>query len=794
MTDFHSLTFPVYGMTCASCASKLSASFNAITGIEANVNSTLERATLDIDPSIAPNNIAKIIVDVLQQAGYQTDYQRLSFTADWSCASCVEETLTALKKHALVIDANANLATQTVYVETFSNFINDQLLAQLISLSPSPLTLKKDITSQQQLEEKQKTEKSKQQKEKFSLLIALLLSLPFLLAMVSMLFSHTPLLAPWLEFALATPIQFIIGARFYKGAWQSIKNHSANMDVLVILGTSVAYFFSIYLLLSSNHQQHLYFETSSLVIVLIRIGKYLEFRAKQASSSAINALSQLQAISALVKKGKIFKTVLINDVQVNDIIQISAGDKVPVDGIILEGNSDLNEALLTGESLPINKHIGDLVYAGSINGDGVLLIRSTAVSEQTKLHQIIHLVESAQMSKAPILQLVDKISSIFAPIVLLISIITFAAWFMLTGDVEQALLSSVAVLVIACPCALGLATPTAVVVGTGLAAQKGILIKDIGTLQLAHQLTCIAFDKTGTLTKGQVNLQNITALTPDFLPLLYGLQQSSKHPIANAIKHYCEPLNIQAKHITEIQTIHGKGIQGQFNNDYIIAGNQQLLTRFHIDLKQQLKQHNAVVDDANNTIYVCYKAQLIGYFCIADQLRPESEEAIKDLHKLGLAIVLLSGDKHNIVESMSNKLGLDTFYAQLTPSEKLAHLSALQQQHSVAMVGDGVNDAPALAAADVSIAMGGGSDVAKQTASMTLMRDDPRLIAVAIKLSRATWKTIRENLFWAFIFNTLAIPAAAFGYLNPTLAALAMTASSLMVLTNSLLLKRTKLK
>lgn len=793
MTSLPILTFPVYGMNCASCASKLSAIFNAISGFEANVNITLEKATLEVDSSIAPDNIAKTIVEVLQQAGYQTDYQRLSFAADWSCASCVEETLTALKKHALVIDVNANFATQTVYVETISNFINDQLIAQLISLSPSPLTLKKDITSQQQLLEKQKTEKRQQQKEKLSLVIALLLSLPFVLAMVSMLFGHTPLLTPWLEFALATPIQFIIGARFYKGAWQSIKNYSANMDVLVILGTSAAYFFSVYLLLT-NHQQHLYFETSSLVIVLIRIGKYLEFRAKQASSSAINALSQLQAISALVKKGKIFKTVLIADVQVNDIIQISAGDKVPVDGIIIEGTSYLDEALLTGESLPINKNVDDLVYAGSINGDGVLLIRSTAVSEQTKLHQIIHLVESAQMSKAPILQLVDKISSIFAPIVLLISIITFAAWFMLTGDVEQALLSSVAVLVIACPCALGLATPTAVVVGTGLAAQKGILIKDIGTLQLAHQLTCIAFDKTGTLTKGQVSLQNMTALNEDFLALLYGLQQSSKHPIANAIKQYCEQLSIPAKSVTDIQTIHGEGIHGQFNKASIIAGNKQLLDRFNIDLKEQLKQHERIINEQENTIYVCYQAQLIGYFSIADQLRSESEEAIKDLHKLGLSIVLLSGDKYNIVESMSERLGIDTFYAQLTPSEKLAHLSALQQQHSVAMVGDGVNDAPALAAADVSIAMGGGSDVAKQTASMTLMRDDPRLIAMAIKLSRATWKTIRENLFWAFIFNTLAIPAAAFGYLNPTLAALAMTASSLMVLTNSLLLKRTKLK
>ncbi|MBB1273024.1 heavy metal translocating P-type ATPase [Psychromonas sp. SR45-3] len=789
MTTTQQITFPVYGMNCASCASKLSAAFNTLDGIEANVNITLEKASLSVDEAQLKSPIAPQIITILEQKGYQTDHQQVVFEAEWSCSSCVESTITALKKHPLVVDVKANFATQIVYVETLESFVNDSFIKALIALSPYPLTAKKAITSQQQLIEKQNKERKKQQQEKLGLAIALLLSLPFWFAMISMLFSDSPLLTPWFELALATPLQFIIGARFYKGAWKSLKGRSANMDVLVVLGTSAAYFFSLYMILKGN-TGHLYFESSSLVIVLIRLGKYLEFQAKQASSKAVSALNKLQAVDALVKKGKVFKRVLIDQVQVSDLIQIAAGDKVPVDGVILEGSSYIDEALLTGESKPVLKQVEDTVFAGTINGDGVLLMKSTAVKEQTKLHQIIQLVESAQMSKAPILELVDRISAIFVPIVLAIAAVTFSAWWLHSGDFEQALIHSVAVLVIACPCALGLATPTAMVVGTGLAAQKGILIKDINTLQLAHKLTHIAFDKTGTLTKGQVSLNNITAFDKDFLPLLLGLQQASKHPIAKAVVEHCETLDIQATTVNDIQSIHGEGIHGRVNNQEIIAGNAKLLSHFNIDLNQQLAIRGVKPETTDNVIYVCYQQNLIGYFSIADQVRPESQQAISDLHQLGLSTTLISGDKDSVVKSMSQQLGIKSYFAEQTPEQKLQQLETLQKQSLVAMVGDGVNDAPALAKADVSIAMGGGSDVAKQTASMTLMRDDPRLIAVAIKISRSTWSTIRQNLFWAFIFNSLAIPAAAFGYLNPTVAAIAMTASSLTVLSNSLRLKR----
>lgn len=788
MSEQQQISFSVYGMNCASCASTLTKAFETLPNIQANVNFSLEKASLTFDKTQLSEPLAPAINQILLDKGYQTDYETLVFNADWSCASCVEKTVKALKKHPFVIDVKTNLITKTLYVETLQSLVNAELIQTLIAISPYQLEQKENHSSQQKLVNKQQQEKGLFRREKISLLFALLLSLPFCIAMISMFINDTQLLSPIMQFALASPIQFLIGARFYKGAWQSIKNYTTNMDVLVVLGTSAAYFFSVYSMLSGHHT-HLYFESSSLVIVLIRIGKYLEFKAKKSSSQAIASLNQLQAIDAQVKKGKVFKTVLIEQVQVNDLVQIAAGDKVPVDGVIVEGSSYINESLLTGESKPILKNTDDTIYAGTINGDGTLLIKTTAVNEQTKLHHIISLVESAQMSKAPILQLVDKISAVFVPVVLSIALLTFASWMLIDGNFEAALLHSVAVLVIACPCALGLATPTAMVVGTGLAAQKGILIKDLNTLQMAHKLDYIAFDKTGTLTKGKVGLEKVTALDSDFYPILLALQTASKHPIAKAVVEHCQSLEVQPKQLTNIQSIQGEGITATLNGDNVYVGNEKILTRFKVDKATQLATHAINVAEDDNVIYVGYKDTLIGFFLIADQLREQSQQAITDLQKLDLSTLMLSGDKYQVVEKLSSELGLDGFYAQQSPQQKLQHLSRLQQDHLVAMVGDGVNDAPALAQADVSIAMGGGSDVAKHTASMTLMRDDPRLIAVAIKLSRYTWRTIRQNLFWAFIFNTIAIPAAALGYLNPTLAALAMTASSLMVLGNSLRLK-----
>jgi Cu+-exporting ATPase len=533
-----------------------------------------------------------------------------------------------------------------------------------------------------------------------------------------------------------------------------------------------------------------------MVITLVTLGKYLEHRAKKSTSTAINALMALRPDTAKVKKGKSFVDVNIDDVETGDLVQIAIGEKVPVDGIVVEGESYLDESLLTGESKPILKEITHKIIAGSINGEGVLLVKTTQVGEATQLSKIISLVEQAQMSKAPILQLVDKISAIFVPIVLLLATATFCGWYFASGDFQQALMNAIAVLVIACPCALGLATPTAVVVGTGVAAKNGILIKDIKTLQQAHKLQTIVFDKTGTLTIGKGEIKTIFTINStserDLLSQLNALQIGSKHPIATSIKSHCETANIPVIEATNIKAINGEGITGDIECQQIIAGNKALMQRFNIEISSEISSRAESQD--NTLVYIANQSQLIGYITLSDQLRKESKAAIKDLQTRGLETLILSGDKHNVVEKIAEELNLDHYFSGLKPAQKLEKLIELQKTKLVAMVGDGVNDAPALAQADVSIAMGTGSDAAKESASITLMRNDPRLVVLAIDISKATWNKIQQNLFWAFIFNIIAIPAAAFGYLSPAIAGAAMAMSSITVLSNSLLLKRFKKK
>jgi len=788
------LTLPVYGMNCANCAISLENAFNKIEGIEAQVNFTLESALINFSNNIDHRTTLSDILQVLEQKGYQTDTETILLSATgWHCISCANKTAQTLNKQPLVIEAQSNLATETVQIRTIQGALTQQKITELSQSVPYQLTLKSKTNLDVQHQQKMAQQQRANQKALFTIVIAMLLSLPFLISMVNMsLNDHQPLLAPWSEFLLATPVQFFIGWRFYKGAWSSLKTYSTNMDVLVVLGSSAAYFYSLILFLSGSDMP-LYFESSTLVISLVTLGKYLEHRAKQSTSTAINALMSLRPNKARVKKGKKFIEVDIEDIQVDDLVEVAIGEKVAVDGIVIEGKSHIDESLLTGESNPILKQRNSAVIAGSINGDGVLLIKTTAVGEQTTLNKIISLVENAQMSKAPVMQLVDKISAVFVPIVLVIAAMTFLSWYLISNDFQQSLICTVSVLVIACPCALGLATPTAVVVGTGVAAQHGILIKDIKTLQQAHRLQTVIFDKTGTLTQGNGRITEIVNLTGDnnmLLSKLNALQAGSKHPIANAIKSYCLKHNISISSADQVQAINGEGVHGMINGFAVIAGNQRIMTRFGIEIPNAYLQ--AASQQQGSLVYIAENGQFSGYITIVDQIRPESEPAIQALQKRHINTVILSGDKHTTVKKISQQLQVDQYFSELKPQEKLAHLQSLQQQHDVAMVGDGVNDAPALAAADVSIAMGSGSDVAKQSASITLMRSDPRLVATAIDISKATWRKIQQNLFWAFIFNSIAIPAAALGYLNPAIAGAAMACSSITVLTNSLLLKRFK--
>ena len=794
MSTSSDLKLPVYGMNCAGCASRLQTALNAIKGIHAEVNFALENAQISFDSGVDHTDSLPAILALLEDKGYQTDSETLLLSATgWSCASCATKTSKTLNAQPLVINTQSNFATESVQIQTIQGALNKQDIEYFSTLLPYQLSIKSKRNFKQQNEQKMALQKKQDRKSLFTIVVATLLSLPFLLSMANMAFNNEHhLLTPWLEFILATPVQFIIGARFYKGAWLSLKNFTTNMDVLVALGTSAAYFYSLTILFSGSNQA-LYFESSSLVITLVTLGKYLEHRAKQSTSTAINALMALRPDSAQVKKGKKFITVNIEDIQVGDLVQVAIGEKVAVDGVVVEGQSYLDESLLTGESKAILKETNSKVIAGSINGDGVLLIKTQAVGESTSLSKIISLVENAQMSKAPIMQLVDKISAIFVPAVLVIATLTFLTWYFVSGDFQHALISAVAVLVIACPCALGLATPTAVVVGTGVAAQQGILIKDIKTLQQAHQLQTVIFDKTGTLTEGKGQISEIMSADKNneiLLSKLNALQAGSKHPIAHAVKSYCADKNIDIVKAQEVQAISGEGIQGEINGALVIAGNISMMQRFSVNVPPQYTDDS--LTHAGSLVYIAENGIFSGYVTIVDQLRTESFEAIKQLQARSIETLILSGDKSSVVKHISAQLQITKSFAELKPEQKLAKLLALQKDKQVAMVGDGVNDAPALAQADVSIAMGTGSDVAKQSASITLMRNDPRLVAVAIDISKATWIKIQQNLFWAFIFNTVAIPAAALGYLSPAIAGAAMALSSITVLSNSLLLKRFK--
>ena len=799
MSTLFTLSLPVYGMNCAGCAGRLQTALNEIPEITAEVNFALEKAQINFIEACDHSETLKQIINLLEKKNYQTDLQSLSFdVVGWSCVNCANKTLNRLSNHPFTFNVSANFATETVQFQTISGAFTAQQLNELIASLGYQLTEKQHKNFAEQQNKKQIAQQLRDKKVRNLLGISILFTSPFLISMLMMLLTGShDFLPAYLQFLLATPVQFYIGKRFYIGAWNSLKDKSANMDLLVALGTSAAYFYSLYILLSGT-QQPLYFESSAMVITLVTLGKYLEHMAKKSTSSAINALMALRPDTATVKKGKQFISIDIDKVQVGDIVQVAIGEKVPVDGIVIEGKSYLDESLLTGESKPILKQALATLIAGSINGEGVLLIKTTATGESTSLSKIINLVENAQMSKAPILQLVDKISAIFVPIVLLIATLTFFSWYMTTGDFQQALINAVSVLVIACPCALGLATPTAVVVGTGVAAQQGILIKDIKTLQQVFRLQTIVFDKTGTLTEGKGSINhcyNVDNQETAMMAEVAALQTGSKHPIAKTIKDYCFRKNISPLNADEVTAITGKGIYGMVSGQQLVVGNRKMMQRFSIDIP-----NNFNFTASESEIYIAKHGRFWGYITIADVLRESSSEAIKNLKQRGIKTIILSGDKHSVVNTIAQNLQVDRSYSELTPEQKLNKLIELKQQHhsthnqQIAMVGDGVNDAPALAQADISIAMGTGSDAAKESASITLMRNDPRLVSIAIDISKATWHKIQQNLFWAFIFNSIAIPAAALGYLSPAIAGGAMALSSITVLTNSLLLKQMKIK
>lgn len=781
------LQLPLTGMSCANCAGRITTALNKLDGVSATVNFALEQAAIELT---SPDRLPAVLESIKAQ-GYDYGSETILFQiTGMTCAGCSARLNKMLAALPGVISADVNFSIEQARIVLVPGMQTPAALREQIEALGFGAQLAQGSASgrRQQLLEREAQEAASARQAQTRVIVSALLTLPLLVGMLAMAGLFPWHLPAWLELLLATPVQFWIGARFYRGAWLAIKNRSANMDVLVATGTSAAYFYSLYLLLNLGMAAsgQLYFEASAIIITLISLGKLLEARARRSTQSAIRELMALRPETATVWRGERWQSVAIDEVLRGDRLLVLVGERVPVDGRIVSGESELDESILTGESLPVPRGESDKVLGGAINRSGVLEIEATTVGEDSSLSKIIALVENAQMGKAPLQQLVDKVSAVFVPVVMAIALFTLLVWYAITSDFGQALLAAVAVLVIACPCALGLATPAAIVTGTGVAARHGILIKDVDTLQKAHAIKALIFDKTGTLTQGRPVLASWSG-NDEQLRLAAALQQASEHPLALAMREAVgKDAVLPQPEAVEVRV--GAGIVGQVAGHTVAIGNGSLLAQLGIEVPAQDKPSA----DGATRVWVAIDGVVAGIAALADTLRPESPDAIATLRQRGIASWLVSGDAPAPVAHIAAKLGLDGAFDSVLPAGKVEKVEALRAQTSglVAMVGDGVNDAPALAAADVGIAMGSGSDVAMETASITLMRSDPRLVADAIDISAATWRTIQQNLFWAFVFNIIGIPLAALGYLSPELAGAAMALSSITVLSNSLLLKR----
>jgi Cu+-exporting ATPase len=710
-----------------------------------------------------------------------------------TCASCVGRVEKALHKIDGVLDASVNLATERARVKVAAG-VDPLVLVQAIDEEGYQATVQRDDSGVAASEKAAG-------KDGIKVVLAALLSLPLVVPMVTGLFGGHWMLPGWVQFVLATPIQFWLGARFYRAGWKAVRAKAGNMDLLVALGTSAAYGLSVYQILinDTNAMLHLYFEASAVVITLVLLGKWLEARAKRQTASAIRALQVLRPDSARVRRDGIDVDVAIDKVRIGDLVVIRPGERVAVDGTIIEGASQIDESLITGESLPVSKYVGDKVTGGAINADGLLVVRTGAVGSETTLSRIIRLVESAQAAKAPIQHLVDKVSAVFVPVVLVLALLTMAGWWIATGDIETAIINAVTVMVIACPCALGLATPTAIMAGTGVAAKYGILIKDAEALEIAHGVTTVVFDKTGTLTMGK---PAVVALIPAdidserLLQLAMSMQNGSEHPLAKAVVDAAIAKSIAPLATADVKALPGRGLAATVDGLALQLGNTRLMQELGIGLGA-LAERAAILESDGHTISWLASTgpqkRLLGLFAFGDQIKPSAYLAIDRLHQLGVKTVLLTGDNKGSAAAVGRALGIDHIVAEVLPADKADKVAELKRGgHRVAMVGDGINDAPALAAADVGVAMATGIDVAMHAAGVTLMRGDPELVAEAIDVSRRTYSKIRQNLFWAFIYNMVGIPLAAFGLLSPMVAGAAMAFSSVSVISNALLLKRWK--
>ncbi|WP_247258151.1 heavy metal translocating P-type ATPase [Pseudomonas moorei] len=788
-----SITFdlPIAGMTCASCAGRVERALSKVVGATAvSVNLATEQARVQ-----APADSLPALMEAVQNAGYSVPQHSLELSIDgMTCASCVGRVERALNKVPGVKSVSVNLANERAHLELLGQIDPQSLLAAVTKAGYS--------ASVWQAEQPQTdSQHTRLHRERWALLAAIALALPLVLPMLLQPFGVHWMLPAWVQLALATPVQFIFGARFYVAAWKALRAGAGNMDLLVALGTSAGYGLSLYeWATAAGRMPHLYFEASAVVIALVLLGKYLESRAKRQTASAIRALEALRPERAIQVIDGREQDVAISALRLDDLVLVKPGERFPVDGVVIEGQSHADEALISGESLPVPKQPGDKVTGGAINGEGRLLVRTQALGAETVLARIIRLVEDAQAAKAPIQKLVDKVSQVFVPVVLLLALATLIGWWLYGAPMETALINAVAVLVIACPCALGLATPTAIMAGTGVAARYGILIKDAEALERAHEVSAVVFDKTGTLTSGAPRIAHLSAVDGDEAALLQmagALQRGSEHPLAKAVLDACTERGLTVADVSDSQSLTGRGIAGNLEGRRLALGNRRLLEESGLSAGPLAESASAWETEGRTLSWLIEQSpepRVLGLFAFGDTLKPGALQAVQQLSARHISSHLLTGDNRGSAKVVAEALGITDVHAEVLPADKAATVTALKKTGVVAMVGDGINDAPALAAADIGIAMGGGTDVAMHAAGITLMRGDPRLVPAALEISRKTYAKIRQNLFWAFVYNLIGIPLAAFGFLNPVLAGAAMALSSVSVVSNALLLKTWKPK
>ena len=787
------LDMGISGMTCASCAGRVEKALNRVPGVTAAaVNLATERARV----SFAGTPDAKAVADAIEAAGYEPRTVEFDLTVEgMTCASCVGRVEKALKRVPGVASATVNLATERAHVTAYAGAVEGEALVHAVEAAgykAAPVA-EAGVASPEAATEK------RSRRELYHLLIAAALSAPLLLGMVGDLAGLDWMLPGWAQFALATPVQFWLGWRFYRAGWKAVRAGTGNMDLLVALGTSAAWGLSVYMVLTAHGHTmpHLYFEASAVLITFVLLGKWLEARAKGQTAAAIRALMKLRPATARVLRGADEMEIPVEQVRHGDRVVIRPGESVPVDGRVAEGAGSVDESMLTGESLPVEKTVGSNVTGGSINLDGRLVVETTAVGTETMLAKIVRLVEGAQASKAPIQRLVDKVSAVFVPAVLVVAAVTLIAWWMLTGDAEAAILTAVSVLVIACPCALGLATPTAIMVGTGAAARHGILIKDAEALEHAHSITAVAFDKTGTLTEGR---PRVTDLVPaaglaeeELLRIAVALQSGSEHPLARAVHNLAQERGVAAGTAGDFKALAGRGVSGLVDGRSVLLGNKRLMGESGL-ADAALEASAARLEDSGRTVSwlaeTAPQSRILGLVAFGDTVKESARLAVRSLHDQGIEPVMVTGDSKGAAQAVARELGIERVFAEVLPGDKADVVERLRAEGKrVAMVGDGINDAPALAAADVGIAMATGTDVAMHTAGVTLMRGDPLLVAGSIDVSRRTYAKIRQGLFWAFAYNIIGIPLAAFGFLSPVLAGAAMALSSVSVVANALTLR-----